>query len=176
MQLWPLISPVFSQNRSFFGFGAEFPLMTSQERNPFGLLKVGRTIPGHLWKLLGRKTSISTDHWSYPGRRKGFYKRISGRGSKDRTFCHLPHTDCAHSLQEGWFLLPTNLCSAACTCVIHFHHLYLCQNIDRYPCWCIPRWRDQQTQTGGEASFFFNSAFWRSWHASSFIYSLLYWL
>ena len=77
--------------------------------------------------------------------------------------------------RRGGFLLPTNLCCAACTSVIHFHHLYLCQNIDRYPCRCIPRWRDLQTQTGAEASFFC-SAFWRSWHTFSSVYSLLYWL
>lgn len=75
--------------------------------------------------------------------------------------------------RRGGFLLPTNLCSSAYTCMIHFHHLYLCQRIDRYTCRCSPRWRHQQTQTGGEA-FFFCSAFWRYWLASSFVYLILF--
>lgn len=147
MQLWPLISTVFSQNSFFWVW---------------------------CWKLCDGKLplALATDH--NQGEGECLSKEYQEEGQKPGHFATY-HTDCTHSLQEGWFLLPTNLCSAACTCMIHFHHLYLCQNIDRYPCWCIPRWRDQQTQTGGEASFF-HSAFWRSWHTSSFIYSLLYWL
>lgn len=145
MQLWPPISSVFSQNRFFWVW---------------------------CWKLCDGKLpfALARDH----GEGEGLSKEYQEEGQKTGHFATY-HTDYTHSLQEGWFLLPTNLCSAACTCMIHFHHLYLCQNIDRYPCWCIPRWRDQQTQTGGEASFS-HSAFWRSWHTSSFIYSLLYWL
>lgn len=149
-----LISPVFNQNRFFFFL--ELVLNSHWWPHKRGIPSVHSK-----WEAPSLGTSescmveklpfpLTTDHTQGEG--KGLTKDYQEEGQKTGHFATY-HTDCTHSPQEGWFLLPTNLCSAACTCMIHFHHLYLCQNIDRYPCWCIPRWRDQQTQTGGEASF-----------------------